>query len=139
MKLRIGVDDKSYELDVEILQEDKQQRMIGYVPPYAPPMTVRGVTVPEPAPRAAPSARKAAEPEGPVEENLVVRSPVAGVVVRIDAKVGQDLDTDDIIMVLEAMKMETNVTASHPGKVKAIKVAEGDGVKVDQIVMEFSS
>lgn len=137
MKLRIGVDDKSYELDVEILQEDKHQPMFGYVPPHAPPMTVRGVTVPEPAPRAA--AKKAAESEGPVEENLVVRSPVAGVVVRIDAKVGQDLDTDDIIMVLEAMKMETNVTASHPGKVKAIKVAEGDGVKVDQILMEFSS
>jgi len=40
-------------------------------------------------------------------------------------------------MVLEAMKMETHVTASHPGKVKAIRVAKGDGVKVDQILIEF--
>ncbi len=137
MKLRIGVDGKSYELDVEILQEDKHQPAYGYVPPHAPPMTVRGVTVPEPAPK--PASHKAPADASPVEENLVVRSPVAGVVVRIEAKAGQDLDTDDIIMVLEAMKMETNVTASHPGKVKAIKVAEGDGVKVDQILMEFSS
>lgn len=138
MKLRIGLDDKSYELDVEILQEDKHQPMFGYVPPHSPPMTVRGVTVAETAPKAASPAKRAVD-EGPVEENLVVRSPVAGVVVRIDAKVGQDLDTDDIIMVLEAMKMETNVTAAHPGKVKAIRVAEGDGVKVDQILMDFSA
>jgi biotin carboxyl carrier protein len=33
--------------------------------------------------------------------------------------------------------METTVTASRPGKVKAIRAAEGDGVKVDQILIEF--
>ena len=39
-------------------------------------------------------------------------------------------------MVLEAMKMETNVVAAHPGKVKALRVAEGDGVKTGQILMD---
>ncbi len=135
MKLRIGIDGKSYEMEVEILQEDKPQRAFGYVPPHAPPTTLRGVTAPEPVPRA--GAPKAEGPEPAVEESMVVRCPVAGVVVRIGVKPGQQLDTDDVIMVLEAMKMETSVTASHPGKVKAIRVAEGDGVKVDQILIEF--
>lgn len=135
MKLQIGIDGKSYEMEVEILQEDKPQRAFGYVPAHAPSTTLRGVTAAEQVPRAA--SPKAEGTGGPVEESLVVRCPVAGVVVRIGVKPGQALDTDDLIMVLEAMKMETSVTASHPGKVKAIRVAEGDGVKVGQILIDF--
>ena len=40
-------------------------------------------------------------------------------------------------MVLEAMKMETNITAPVSGKIKAINVAPGDAVTVDQVVVEF--
>jgi methylmalonyl-CoA carboxyltransferase small subunit len=136
LKLRIDIDGKSYELEVEILEEDKPRRAFGYVPPHAPPTTLRGVTAAAEKPPLA-DAPAAAGTESRVEENLVVRSPVAGIVVRIKARPGQALETDDLIMVLEAMKMETHVTASHPGKVKAIRVAEGDAVKVDQILMDF--
>jgi biotin carboxyl carrier protein len=135
LKLRIGIDGKSYEMEVEILQEDKPQRVIGYVPPHVPPITLRGVTAAEQMSRSV-----SPKPEGTervVEESLVVRCPLAGVVVRIEVQPGQELDTDDVIMVVEAMKMETSVTASHPGKVKAVRVVEGDGVKVDQILVEF--
>jgi methylmalonyl-CoA carboxyltransferase small subunit len=41
------------------------------------------------------------------------------------------------MMVLEAMKMETNITAPVAGKIKKINVAHGDGVKVNQILVEF--
>ena len=40
-------------------------------------------------------------------------------------------------MVLEAMKMETNVTAHHAGKVKTIGVVEGAPVKPHQILLEM--
>ena len=40
-------------------------------------------------------------------------------------------------MVLEAMKMETNITAPVAGKVKQVTVAQGDGVKVNQVLVEF--
>jgi biotin carboxyl carrier protein len=135
LKLQIGIDGKTYEMEVEIVQEDKPQRAFGYVPIHAPPTTLRGVTAAEQAPAA--GTPKAQAAESPVEENLVVRCPVAGVVVHINVKPGQELNTDDVIMVLEAMKMETSVTASHPGKVKTIRVAEGDGVKVNQILIVF--
>ena len=134
MKLQIGIDGKNYEIEVEILQEDKPQRAVGYVPPLAAPTTLRGVTAAELPGAGSPKAEGI---ERLAEEHLAIRSPVAGVVVRIDVKPGQELNTDDVIMVLEAMKMETTVTASRPGKVKAIRVAEGDGVKVDQILIEF--
>jgi biotin carboxyl carrier protein len=41
------------------------------------------------------------------------------------------------MMVLEAMKMETNVTAPRTGIVKSVHMAPGDSVKLNQIVVEF--
>ncbi|MEI8394496.1 MAG: biotin/lipoyl-containing protein [Rhodospirillaceae bacterium] len=133
MKLLIGVDGKSYEIDVEVLEEDHAPRPRGYLPPHAPPSTLRSLHEP---PAAAPVTGGASE--GPVDEAHVCRSPVAGVVIRIKARVGDELKQDDLIMVLEAMKMETNVTAPVAGKVKAVKVAEGDGVKSQQVLVEFA-
>jgi len=40
-------------------------------------------------------------------------------------------------VVLEAMKMETNITAPAPGKIAAIAVSQGDGVQAGQVVVEF--
>jgi methylmalonyl-CoA carboxyltransferase small subunit len=50
---------------------------------------------------------------------------------------GQQLQLDDLLVVLEAMKMETSLTAPIAGKVKSVKVAAGDAVKLDQILVEF--
>jgi methylmalonyl-CoA carboxyltransferase small subunit len=43
----------------------------------------------------------------------------------------------DLMLVLEAMKMETNVTAPGTGVVKAIKVQPQDAVKANQVLVEF--
>lgn len=129
MKLQIGIDGKTYEVEVEIVEEDNQSRPGGYLPPY--PETATTVRSQPVAAAPAPAA------EGPVDEAKVCRSPVAGMVIRIDVKVGQQLEADEQIMILEAMKMETVVTAPGTGKVKAIKVAQGDGVKVNQVLVEL--
>ena len=47
------------------------------------------------------------------------------------------MQTNDLMMVLEAMKMETNITAPVAGKIKKITVAQGDGVQVNQVAVEF--
>jgi methylmalonyl-CoA carboxyltransferase small subunit len=129
LKLQLTIDGKTYEAEVEVLEEDPAPRPRGYLPPHAPPSTLRSLHVP-PEPAAAPA-------DGPVDEAHVCRSPMAGVVARIKARPGQVLARDDLIMVLEAMKMETNVTASVAGTVRTIKVAEGDGVRVNQVLVEF--
>ena len=132
MKLQIGIDGKTYEVDVEILEEDTQPRPGAFLPPYPETATtLRSQPVPS-APAPAPAAA-----DGPVDEAKACRSPVAGMVIRIDVTVGQQLEQDEQIMVLEAMKMETVVTSPGAGKVKAIKVAKGDAVKVNQVLVEF--
>jgi methylmalonyl-CoA carboxyltransferase small subunit len=62
---------------------------------------------------------------------------MAGIVVRLNAKVGQQIQTNDLLLVLEAMKMETNVTAPVSGRVKSIDVKAGDPVKVNQVLVQF--
>ena len=90
--------------------------------------------------QSAPVPSLKAEPEvseGNVNEAKVCRSPVAGVVIKVNSQAGQDLKPNDLMMVLEAMKMETNVTAPVAGKVKSIKVSAGDAVKMNQVLVEF--
>jgi biotin carboxyl carrier protein len=72
-----------------------------------------------------------------VDEAKVCRSPVAGVVVKVNVQPGQQLQRNDTMMLLEAMKMQTDITAPIAGKVKKVNVGEGDGVKVHQVLVEF--
>jgi methylmalonyl-CoA carboxyltransferase small subunit len=67
----------------------------------------------------------------------VCRSPVSGIVASITAQVGQTLQVGDELLVLEAMKMETQVTASAAGRVATINVKAGDSVHSGQILVEF--
>ncbi len=134
MKLQITVDSKLYEVDVEIPEDRNSQYMSGYIPPYSPASRVTVPPVVSPAPA---SETPAAESTPPTADGKVCRSPMAGVVVQINAQVGQQIQENDLLMVLEAMKMETNITAPVAGKVKTITVNPGDAVAKDQVVVEF--
>ena len=129
MRLQIAIDDNAYEVDVEILEDDSLARTPGYLPPHPIPLTVPSTPVA--------TAPKPAAPDGHADESKVCRSPVAGVVLRVTAQPGQQLHPNDLMMVLEAMKMETNVTAPVAGKVKIVNVKAGDAVKVNQVLVEF--
>ncbi|MBT8420341.1 MAG: biotin/lipoyl-binding protein, partial [Gammaproteobacteria bacterium] len=62
-------------------------------------------------------------------------SPLAGVVVAVDVSVGQQVSAGDIVVVIEAMKMKTKVTAHKAGAVTNIAVKPGDGVAAGQILL----
>lgn len=130
MKLKISVDGKVYEVEVEVPEEENGTRG-AYVPPYQP-----GSTVTFAAPtHIAPTAPATSEPHE--NEDKVCRSPIAGIVIKVNIQDGQQIQANDLMMVLEAMKMETNVTAPVAGKVKKINVNPGDGVQHGQILVEF--
>jgi methylmalonyl-CoA carboxyltransferase small subunit len=130
MKLNITIDGKTYEVEVDAAEPG---------PPAAVPYSAGGLNIGSAPLRVPASAAPAAPPaeSKPVKEDKVCRSPVSGVVVRVAAQVGQSLQTGDILVVLEAMKMETNITVPGPGRIAAIAVTQGDGVQAGQIVAEF--
>lgn len=128
MKLKITVDGKVYEVEVEVFEPE--QPSVGYVPPMAQ------TRVPAAAPAAAGPARSSSAPVA--DEGKVCRSPIAGVVVRVSAQVGQVIQANDPLLVLEAMKMETVITSPVAGKVARVNARAGDAVLAGQILVEFA-
>ncbi len=57
-----------------------------------------------------------------------VKSPLPGVILSVDCKVGDTVKRGQKILVLEAMKMENNINADRDGKIVEIKVNKGDSV-----------
>jgi methylmalonyl-CoA carboxyltransferase small subunit len=133
LKLQISIDGKTYETEVEVLEDDAMPRQQNYGP-YQPlhatvqSMPVAGKQAPSPA---------AKEDKESVNEDKVCRSPVTGIVIKVNVEPGQIIQANDLIMVLEAMKMETNVTSHSAGIVKNVRVAQGDAVKLNQVVVEY--
>ena len=65
---------------------------------------------------------------------MQVKSEIAGSVWKIIAETGADLDADDVIVILESMKMEIPVVAPKAGKLVQIHVAEGDMIGESQLI-----
>ena len=81
-----------------------------------------------PAVAAAPAAVEAAPAAGAPGAGAPVKAPLPGVVAKILVSVGQSVKKGETVLVLEAMKMENNITAECDGKVTGICVAAGDSV-----------
>jgi acetyl-CoA/propionyl-CoA carboxylase biotin carboxyl carrier protein len=67
-----------------------------------------------------------------------VISPMHGVVLRIAAAAGQGVEAGDLLMVVEAMKMENEITAQRAGTVSELRVAVGDTVEVGSVLAVIS-
>ena len=125
-KLRITVAGKAYDVEVQVLDDASHQR---------PEKTgssarVAGASVPTPAgpsPSAAPAGAGGSVP-----------SPLAGKVVSISVKVGDPVAQGETVVVLEAMKMNTLVTAPASGTVSEILVNPGDAVEEGQALLAIN-
>jgi len=127
LKLRITIDGKAYEAEVEIL--DAAESAPEY-PPYPPP----------PAPYLAtdvPGPMLAAQTAEVANNEKECRSPVTGMVIRVAVEPGQIVQPHEVVMVLESMKMEMQITAQQAAVVKSIPVTVGSAVKVNQLLVEF--
>ncbi len=129
MKYRLTIDGKTYEVDLEPIEPEVHRPDLHATLPAAAPRASFPPTGTGPA--AAPPGG------GAVDEAKVCRSPVAGVVVKVSAQVGQTIQANDELMVLEAMKMETTITSPVEGKVAKVAFDVGDSVQGGQILVEF--
>jgi acetyl-CoA carboxylase biotin carboxyl carrier protein len=64
-----------------------------------------------------------------------ITAPLAGKIWKILVKVGDQVQVEDELMILEAMKMENPVYAPVDGRIAEIKVSEGDQVEANQVLM----
>ena len=92
---------------------------------------ITGVSVPEPAPApvAAPVAAPApAAPAAVTGKGEQVTAPMPGNILEVCVSVGQSVKVGDVLLVLEAMKMENEIFAPVDGTIQSIDVTKGDTV-----------
>lgn len=92
---------------------------------------------PAPAPAAAPKAAPAAPKAAPAAGAKTVNAPLPGNIVKIVATVGQSVNAGDVLVVMEAMKMENNIVAESAGTVKNIFVQKGQTVQSGDALVEI--
>jgi len=131
-QLRITVEGKVYEVTVEVVGEN--------------PAASRASTTPVAAASAAPAAAAAASrPAAPPPAKHTVAgeagdvpSPLSGKVVAIHAPVGTKVKAGDTVVTLEAMKMNTVVSAPADGTVTAVHVTAGEAVDEGQPLLTIA-
>lgn len=110
-RYRVSVSGRSYEVEVAPSGE------VGSVTPVAATATA--------------TPAKA----GPTED---VRAPLSGNIFKVLARPGQQVAADEVLIILEAMKMETEVRAPRAGTVASIDVKEGDSVEVGRALLTIA-
>ena len=138
MKYVATINGKKYEVEVEKLEAYKSLDRNGVAAPAAPvlpasapvqrpaapaPAPVAAAPAPAPASAAAP-APKAAAPAGAT----TVEAPMPGKILNIKVSAGQAVKFGETVIVMEAMKMETEIVAPADGTVSKILVKAGDSV-----------
>ena len=65
-----------------------------------------------------------------------ITAPMVGKILKIEKNIGDHVDEDDVVIVMEAMKMEIPVVAPASGTLKEIKVTPGQAVEADEVLGE---
>lgn len=127
-KFKVTVNGKAYEVEVEEM---------GGAPAAAP--APQAAAAPAQAAPAAPAPVPAATPApavgGPIPEGAItVKAPMPGKISALKAEAGKAVKRGDIILVLEAMKMQNDITATADGTLHEIRVNPGDNVKTGDVL-----
>ena len=115
-KYKITINGKEYEMDVELMD--------GSAPAVKVPVQAKPVSAPA-APKAAPVAAAGA-----------TVSPMPGTILKVNVKEGDTVKAGDSVVILEAMKMENDITAPKDGVVKKLFVNEKQTVAKGEALFE---
>lgn len=118
--VRISFEGKSYDVEVEVLDSN-----VAVAPAAAP---VAPAPVAAPAPAAAPAVAGGTE----------VKSPLAGSVFKLKVKVGDKVEANQEVAIIEALKMENPVVAPCAGTVNSVSVKETDTVVDGQTLLTIA-
>lgn len=85
-----------------------------------------------PAPNAPVEEKKPTQAPAPTRDGEVVPAPMAGIVLSVNKNIGDAVKKGDVLVILEAMKMENEILAPCDGVVKAIHVSSNESVESNQ-------
>jgi glutaconyl-CoA/methylmalonyl-CoA decarboxylase subunit gamma len=128
-KYIVKVNNKAYEVEVE---EVGKKPALAPIPAPTGPKTI-SVTVPQAtsAPAGKPQVQAA-------EGQKIVPAPMTGTIIKVMCQVGQEVKEGDVLLKLEAMKMETSLSTPVAGKVVDIRVKPGQTVTAGEALVILS-
>lgn len=133
MKYYVAINDKRYEVEVEngdaaIVSTTKIAQVVMEKQTSINRKTAITTIVPE-------TIEKAEQTLEETSAREIVKAPMAGGVTNVNVNVGSMVKAGDTLLLLEAMKMENEITAHVDGIVAEIKVAKGTSVSANDILM----
>ena len=127
----ITVNGVTYTVEVEEVGATASAPVAAPAAPVAAPAAPVAAPV---APKAAPAAPKASGAAGAVS----VKAPMPGNIMKVNCKVGASVKKGDVLIVLEAMKMENDICAPADGVVASVEVAQGASVETDALLVTLN-
>lgn len=141
MKYNFTINNKKYEVAVGDIQGGIAQVNVNDIPYEVVMDTGAAAVKPSPAPAAtvkpAPKAAAAPTPQPApaVAGGGVITAPIPGLILAVKVSVGDTVKTGQVVAIMEAMKMENNLTSTVSGTVKDIRVQKGTEVSTGDVVM----
>ena len=119
MKYKVTLNGRTYEIEVEA---GKAMCLDEYeaIAPAAAPVAAPAAATPAAAPAAAPAAV--------VGDGEAVNAPMPGTILKVNVQPGQAVKAGEVLVVLEAMKMENEIMAPKAGTVAQVLVSKGSNV-----------
>lgn len=125
---KITVNGKTYDVSVEEIKNEKVQSVpvVKTVPAVKTVQTVQETT---PVPTST---------SIPIDENAIsVKATMPGTIVSFNVAIGDKVSEGQVVAILEAMKMENEVTAPASGVIKSIHVEKGSSVVEGQVILQI--
>lgn len=119
-KYNVTVNGVLYEVEVEEVGEVSAPAVAAAAPAAAPKV----------APKAAPKAAPAGA--------TTVKAPMQGNIMKVNVKPGDAVKQGDVLVVLEAMKMENDIKAPADGTIASVAVKQGDTVATDDVLVSMN-
>ena len=131
MKYKVTLNNRIYEVEVEA----GKAMLLSEYEAVAPAAPAPVAAAPAAAPVAAPAAAAPAAAPVVVGAGEQVCAPMPGTIVRVNVSQGQAVKAGDVLCVLEAMKMENDITAPKAGTVTQVVAAKGSSVSSGDVLI----
>ena len=126
---KVDVDGKQFEISVKAGEKPAAPR---------PSFSVSAAKQESSAPAPATKKEQPAQEE-PAADGVSVEAPMAGKIVAVNVKPGDEVKEGDVVAVLEAMKMENSIASTTGGKVSSVAVSVGDVMQKGDVLCTIST
>jgi Acetyl/propionyl-CoA carboxylase, alpha subunit len=129
-KFMIKINGNQYEVEVEEIKDNSTQAQAGQID-----QQIRSSSAaPAPAPVSKPEAKDTTVPVGA----STIKAPMPGTILKVNVNVGESVIKGQVLVILEAMKMENEIVAAADGKISSVNVSRGSSVNAGDVLVSMT-